>query len=459
MGSNTIPNPLINGTGGILGTGSTPVVTPQNSGYTGVGQLFSYSGNDNNLDMGMWGPQTPGTGSLYNTSTPTSNPGLNFGPAPITTLSPNPNGSIPSIPAPNTGPISVADAVAKVGSGSTGSGFIDEQLNSNLTPTQQIALLGGVRPRPVLSVAQADDMSGKNQQLYDQNGQRTYQMGSNFTPISALNPNMSNGSLTGNPVYDSETLNNLSTLVPSGTSGGTFGSGGPTPINTLQNPVATPAGNSGVYRDTPTTSGTPTVGIPTPITQFGYNTTPGTATGATPIAATGTTAPIPGSAIAASLPTNVVTPELTQALDKTYGAGFGNALTQLLSQGAGYNQGVVNSFLTDIQPYFNDNLNQIMESFGASGQRFSSTAALAAGKFGADFTSHQQALMGQMYQWAYENYLGTLTKFANKNTSSNAFGDISNILGLVSTGADAVNAIGGVNNDTLQKVIDILGGL
>lgn len=445
-GNKLPPNQFSTGTGGILGTGDSPIVSPANSGYTGVGQIFPPTGSDANLDMGMWGPQSPGTGSLYNTATPTptTTPVLNTGPAPVTTSSPSPNtGPIPYIPMPgqsNTAP------------GTTPT-FTDGPLSGlNLTPPEP-----GSNSTPRVAPMQGDAGSA-GAGVTQENG-----MGSSVTPISPLNTNMASGSLTGNPVYDSETLNNLSTLVPGGTSGGTFGSGGPTPINTigptLQNPVTAPTGSPGVYRDTPATGGTPTVGSPTPITQFGYNTTPGTPTGATPIAATGAVAPTAGSAIAASLPTNVITPALTQALDKTYGAGFGNALTQLLSQGAGYNQGVVNSFLTDIQPYFNDNLNQIMESFASSGQRFSSTAALAAGKFGADFTSHQQALMGQMYQWAYENYLGTLTKFANKNTSSNAFGDISNILGLASSGADAVNAIGGVGNDTLQKVIDVIGAL
>src|SRR6185369_2268863 len=130
-------------------------------------------------------------------------------------------------------------------------------------------------------------------------------------------------------------------------------------------------------------------------------------------------------------------------LEATYGKGFGRTLDNVLKAGAGYNPQVAESFINAIHPYFQSNLGNIMSQFGAAGQRFSSTAALAAGKAGADFTAQEQTFMAQMYQWAYGNYLSVLTSKADKNTKSDIFGTIGNILGLTGTAAGALTA-GGV---------------
>jgi hypothetical protein len=219
-------------------------------------------------------------------------------------------------------------------------------------------------------------------------------------------------------------------------------------------PGTTPQSNTpqlGVPTGTPfmsPTTAVPSIGSPNvrPTTQFGF-----------PVGMTSpTTAPtnlqslVPGG--------GTLDPKLIGALDKTYGKGFGQTVYNVLKQGAGWNPQVANAFMYAVEPYFQKHLNDIMESFGAAGQRFSSTAALAAGEFGASFTAQQQQLFAQMYQWAYGNFLNTL-QYGSKNTSGNIFGTLNNILGLVGTGAGALSAAGVGAGSTAGTIISVLAGL
>lgn len=182
--------------------------------------------------------------------------------------------------------------------------------------------------------------------------------------------------------------------------------------------------------------------------NYGYYNRPNTASGF------GIGSQLPGYNVGVSR-------DLQKQLDSTYGKGFGQTLGTLLSQGMGYNPQVVGAFMNDIQPYFQDNLNEIIASFAGTGGRFSSNAALAAGKFGADFTSHQQKLMAEMYMWAFQNYIGVLTKFGSQNTGSTKMGTLGDILSLTKTVASGLQGAGiGTNKDGTTSILGkILGGL
>lgn len=137
-------------------------------------------------------------------------------------------------------------------------------------------------------------------------------------------------------------------------------------------------------------------------------------------------------------------PRLYKELEKQYGKGAGATIWNALQQGGGFNPKVAQAFMNDIQPYFQENMMQLLEMFGASGQRFASTAALGAGKMSADFTSHQQALMAQMYQWAYQNYTNLLTGTVGQmqNQDTGFWGKIGGILGIAKTGAEVAGMFG-----------------
>jgi hypothetical protein len=140
---------------------------------------------------------------------------------------------------------------------------------------------------------------------------------------------------------------------------------------------------------------------------------------------------------------SILDPKFLKNLDKTYGKGFGATLSNMLGMRGGWNPQVANMFMQSIEPYFQEHMNDIMELFGASGQRFASTAALGAGKFAAQFTAEQQRLFAQMYMWAFDNYQDTLMAalgYGQNYTGGNKWGTAQNILGMVGAGAGAASA-------------------
>jgi hypothetical protein len=177
----------------------------------------------------------------------------------------------------------------------------------------------------------------------------------------------------------------------------------------------------------------PSVASPTATTQFGYNTAP---------------------AASQAYPNFNIDPAVIGTWDKAYGKGTGKSMADLLGQISGAQAPMIQSFLKDIQPMFQDNLNNILESFAAGGQRFSSGAALAAGKFGADFTSHQQTLMSQVMQWAFGSYMNALNGFKGANPSTPATDWIKFGLGMAGTAGSALQGAGFGGS-----AIDVLAGL
>jgi hypothetical protein len=149
-------------------------------------------------------------------------------------------------------------------------------------------------------------------------------------------------------------------------------------------------------------------------------------------------------------------PRLHDELTKTYGDGFGNTLWNTLQSGAGFNPAIANAFIKEMQPIFQENLANAMEYFSSTGSRFSSAAALGAGKAVADFSAKQQAVFAQMYMWAYQNYLNVL-QYGATNTGDNTFGNIRSILGLLQTAGKGIQ--GGDFGGTAGTIGDVLAGL
>lgn len=284
-------------------------------------------------------------------------------------------------------------------------------------------------------------------------------MGSMIQPLATFgNPTGIDPGFGFNPNFAKETMKGLQSLVPSGGISNVvpLGTAGSTPfISTTQSQVySVPAnppttinpsttgqgGNPNTWHGQDPITGLPLPAPPSPTTLsvpggntiFGYP---------TPLPAqnlAGLTPGGPGGGVQLSA-------SLKKNLDKTYGKGFSNLLQQMIGLRGGFNPAVANAFINAIQPYFQRNMNDLMELFGATGQRFASTAALAGGQFAADFTAKQQALFAQMYMWAFENYqntLGAALNAAKKNTSSNIWAALGNVAGAAQTGVNILQGTG-----------------
>lgn len=124
---------------------------------------------------------------------------------------------------------------------------------------------------------------------------------------------------------------------------------------------------------------------------------------------------------------------------RTMGYDQADMLTKALGQA--WNEDVPKALLKTMEPLFQKNMANLLEQFGASGQRFGSTAALAAGDMTANFGAQQEQLLSGLYQNAYNTYLSTIMSVMSPK-KSNGWGTLNNILGLVSTGAGALSAAG-----------------
>jgi hypothetical protein len=150
---------------------------------------------------------------------------------------------------------------------------------------------------------------------------------------------------------------------------------------------------------------------------------------------------------------------LQSTLDKTYGAGTGNALVQFLASGAGYSPQVLQQLFAQLQPGFEQQQQNLLQQFSAGGGRFSSTAATGY----ADLLSQQGLDMGdiaaQLYEQAVSNYMNILgqagTASANMKANQPSTWDvIGSALGL--TGDVAGAASQAAPDDTLLSILSNL---
>lgn len=267
-------------------------------------------------------------------------------------------------------------------------------------------------------------------------------MGSAAMPIpGASNPT---GAFDGtfNPNYSAETFKAQQNIYQTANPGaGPLGIKGP---NVFSVPTTTPGFNPNAAPppvSAPWTPGAPVTGnfnnIPT---TPGFNGSGGTGlmfgypTGPTPtfnmpgVAANGVKSalglPIPGGG----------------AMKKQWGSA-GAAINQFMVDGMGFNPQIAGMLASDMDPYFQANMNNLMEMFGSAGGRYSSDAALAGGQATAQFSAQQQQIFAEMYQQAIQNYLHVLTG-GQKDTGGGGgiFGSISSMLGLAKAGGAGASA-------------------
>lgn len=126
---------------------------------------------------------------------------------------------------------------------------------------------------------------------------------------------------------------------------------------------------------------------------------------------------VPGSAVpggtampysSATIPTpNIGTPPtnlLNQELTSVYG-GLGPTISSLLSSGGGYNPQVIQALLAQMQPGIQQGQQNLMEQFGAAGNRFSSSAATGLANYNSQVQLNEGDIMAQLYEQSYQNYM------------------------------------------------------
>lgn len=118
----------------------------------------------------------------------------------------------------------------------------------------------------------------------------------------------------------------------------------------------------------------------------------------------GGTSGVPGS--------NSMFPGLPQVsghdLKDIYGKGIGNALSQFLNSGAGFNPSVVQAQMNAAMPIEARGVESIMNAMGGHGLSGSSTAAIGVGDFESQFNAQLQSMFAQEYEQSVQNYLNVL---------------------------------------------------
>lgn len=265
-------------------------------------------------------------------------------------------------------------------------------------------------------------------------------MGSAAMPIpGASNPT---GAFDGsfNPNYSAETFKNQQNIYQNPVPGGSplgvkgpsvfsvpattpgFNPTAPNPTSKVWSPGMPVTGNVNNIPTTPEFNGSGGTGL-----MFGYPTGPTPTFNMPGVAANGVPSalglPIPGGG----------------AMKKQWGSA-GAAINQFMVEGMGFNPQIAGMLAQDMDPYFQANMNNLMEMFGSAGGRYSSDAALAGGQATASFSAQQQAIFAQMYQTAIQNYLQVLTGGKKDTGGGGLFGTIGSLLGLGKAGAAGATA-------------------
>jgi len=132
-----------------------------------------------------------------------------------------------------------------------------------------------------------------------------------------------------------------------------------------------------------------------------------------------------------------------QQLGNDYGAGIGNLLNSIFTNGL-FNPQVADAFLNAMQPAYNQGISSVESAFGAEGSRFGSAAALGIGNYASQFDLNEQQTMASMYMQAQqeqlsllENILPTVNKEQDNSESS---GWIDDLLGSLEIAGGSIGA-------------------
>jgi hypothetical protein len=252
---------------------------------------------------------------------------------------------------------------------------------------------------------------------------------STFNPLMTSNPG-------GSPVSFPSTPNAQNPYMPAVP-------GGPPSSPTNANPYA--AGGFPAYGFSGTSgSSLPTIG--SPVTSSG---TPGYGTTGGPLGL--------GEGLTGGMQT------LQKGLDKIYGSGIGNALTQFLASGAGYNPQILQQLFAQLQPQFAGQQQNLLQNFSAGGNRFSSGAQIGMADLMGQQSLTEGSMASQLYEQAVQNYMSVLTG-AGAATAAHPqpsiWDTISSALGLGSTVAGGASAlISAVNPGADTGILDAIAGM
>lgn len=237
----------------------------------------------------------------------------------------------------------------------------------------------------------------------------------------------------------SNPLNPTSTATAADNSLG--GGSGVTGMATLNAPIGggttTDTGASGIPSSLLSNLGATTIPTDTSASSFPAN------LGAT----SGTTGNIQDLNLGSALGFGTDPNQLSQL--QTYYGPAGTALYNLLASGGGYNPQIANALINQMSPQEERARNQILESFGASGGRYSSPAAIGLGDYESSFSLGQQGILANLAQSSTQNYTNILesilpTAHAEQSNKLSASDILSNLLkALAGSGAGTKGGGGG----------------
>lgn len=112
---------------------------------------------------------------------------------------------------------------------------------------------------------------------------------------------------------------------------------------------------------------------------------------------------------------------IIKGLEKTgVPGGIAALLAEFLMSGAGFNPQVANALINALQPQFQRGEESLVEQFSATGNRFSSDAAIGLGDYAAQTNLEVGQIFAQMYEQSVQDYLGVLM---GAGKSKPTFGD------------------------------------
>jgi hypothetical protein len=126
---------------------------------------------------------------------------------------------------------------------------------------------------------------------------------------------------------------------------------------------------------------------------------------------------------------------------RAYGKGTGDLLYQMMSKGL-FNPNTASAFLNAMQPGINRGQENLLNSFGAEGSRFSSTAAFGLGDYFSQVNLNEQQTLASMYMQAQQEQLGLLenTLPTLHNEQANQGSWLDDLMGGLEIGASILGA-------------------
>ena len=129
-------------------------------------------------------------------------------------------------------------------------------------------------------------------------------------------------------------------------------------------------------------------------------------------------------------------PNMISQLDNMFGKGVGAALAQFLGGGAGYNPQIATALINQMAPQEERTRNQILESFGASGGRYSSPAAIGLADYESSYSLGQQGILANLASQATDRYSNLFsglidTAYLTQANKLSPWNIVSGIIGLL----------------------------